>query len=174
MSISKLQAIKGDITKIQVDSIVNAANSSLLGGGGVDGAIHRAAGPGLVIECMKLHGCKTGESKITLGYRLPCKHVIHTVGPVWQGGHKNEPELLASCYETSLTLADKHNLKSIAFPAISTGIFGYPLDKATTVAIETTLSYLNSVQITQIEKVVFVAFDDKTLKVYEDEIAKHS
>ncbi|HSJ03840.1 MAG: O-acetyl-ADP-ribose deacetylase [Verrucomicrobium sp.] len=160
-----LRAIQGDITKLQVDVIVNAANSSLLGGGGVDGAIHRAAGPELVDECRLLGGCKTGDAKMTGGYRLLAKHVIHTVGPVWNGGEKGEAELLASCYRKSIEIADINGLVSIAFPAISTGIYGYPKEQACEIAVATVRDFL--AQPSSIEEVFFCCFSSSDLELYE-------
>lgn len=165
-----IEIVKGDITKLKVDAIVNAANNSLLGGGGVDGAIHRAAGSLLLEECRKLNGCKTGEAKITKGYNLPAKFVIHTVGPVWNGGGDSEDKLLENCYKNSLTLAVKYNIKAIAFPAISTGAYGFPHNRAANVAIQTVLDFTSKNRL--IEKVIFVCFDDKTFDIYHNELAQ--
>jgi O-acetyl-ADP-ribose deacetylase (regulator of RNase III) len=159
-----LRAFQGDITKLEVMAIVNAANSSLLGGGGVDGAIHRAAGPDLVRECRQLHGCKTGDAKVTRGYQLPANYVIHTVGPVWQGGHSGEPELLASCYRRSLHVAEEHGVTSIAFPSISTGIYGYPLERAAPIAIQTVREFVEGGK--KIQEVIFCCFSSHDLSVY--------
>lgn len=161
----KLEIVKGDITKLKMDAIVNAANSSLLGGGGVDGAIHRAAGPTLLEECRKLNGCETGEAKITNGYNLPAKFVIHTVGPVWNGGEYNEDNLLESCYKNSLKLAVENKIKTIAFPAISTGIYGFPLEQATQIAIKVVKEFISTKP--GITKVIFVCFDTKTESLYK-------
>ena len=152
----RIRLIQADITTLDVDCIVNAANSSLLGGGGVDGAIHRAAGPELLGECRLLGGCKTGQAKITLGYRLPAKHVIHTVGPVYRDGHHGEPELLADCYRNSLELALRYGIRTIAFPSISTGVYGYPFDQACTVALDAITAFLSTDN--QIEQVILVCF----------------
>ncbi len=161
----ELTAVSGDITKLHVDAIVNAANSSLLGGGGVDGAIHRAAGPELLDACRKLHGCKTGDAKPTPGFRLPAKWVFHTVGPVWNGGHLGEDEKLAGCYRRCLELAREYSVKSIGFPAISTGIYGFPSDRAARIAIQTVR---NNIEGTGVERVEFVCFGAETRKIYDD------
>ncbi|HEV7690803.1 MAG TPA: O-acetyl-ADP-ribose deacetylase [Hyphomonadaceae bacterium] len=159
-----ITAEQGDITRAKADAIVNAANSSLLGGGGVDGAIHRAAGPGLLEECREIGGCPTGEARITGAYNLPQRYVIHTVGPIWQGGGASEADLLASCYRNSIALALEHNCESIAFPAISTGVYRYPLEAATKIAVTTVRDILNAGA--DID-VTFVCFDAKTLGVYK-------
>lgn len=167
---NRIIIIEGDITKQKVDAIVNAANTSLLGGGGVDGAIHRAAGPELLEECRKLGGCPTGEAKITKGYKLPAKWVIHTVGPVWYGGSANEDEILARCYRNSLSLAEKHKIKTIAFPSISTGAYGFPMERATRIAIKEIKNFLE--KNTSVEKVVLVCFGksayDCHTKIFEE------
>lgn len=165
-----LKTILGDITKVTtVEAIVNAANSSLLGGGGVDGAIHRVAGPELLAECRTLHGCKTGQAKITKAYKLPCKYVIHTVGPVWNGGSLNEEEKLAECYKNSLALAVENNIRTIAFPSISTGIYRFPVERAAKIAVATVRRFIQE-NPNKIDEVLWVLFDERTECVYEDEV----
>lgn len=160
-----IMVVEGDITKQNVDAIVNAANTSLLGGGGVDGAIHRAAGPELLAECRTLHGCATGDAKITRGYRLPAQWVIHTVGPVWHGGHDFEDELLANCYRRALEVAVQNAARSVAFPAISTGIYGFPSERATQIAVREVRAFIEMNP--AIEKILFVCFDRHTYDVYQ-------
>jgi len=170
--LQRIDIILGDITKVKVDAIVNAANNTLLGGGGVDGAIHRAAGPELLEECRKLNGCETGQAKITKGYRLPAKYVIHTVGPVWRGGNANEDELLTSCYRNSLQLAVENSVKTIAFPSISTGAYRFPVKRAAEIAIREIVKFLQDND--SIERVLMVCFDEKTMEAYSEALSKFS
>jgi O-acetyl-ADP-ribose deacetylase len=165
---ARLDAKQVNIVTLQVDAIVNAANTTLLGGGGVDGAIHRAAGPQLLEECRKLGGCPTGEARITAGYRLPARHVIHTVGPVWRNGFQDEPELLASCYRSSLALAAKHDIRTIAFPAISCGVYGYPPEEAVKIAVRECADALRRHEM--LERITFACFDASMLGLYEKEL----
>ncbi len=162
----RMEIVEGDITKQKVDAIVNAANPTLLGGGGVDGAIHRAAGPELLEECKKIGGCPTGEARVTKGYRLPAKWVIHTVGPVWRGGNANEDELLASCYRNSLKAAKEIGAKTVAFPSISTGAYGFPMERASEIALKETAKFLENDDF--IEKVIFVCFGEKAFSIYKE------
>jgi len=167
---AQLEIIVADITTLSVDAIVNAANSSLLGGGGVDGGVHRAAGPGLVMECRQLHGCKTGDAKVTRGYRLPAGYVIHTVGPVWQGGDRGEDDLLASCYRRSVELCRLHALSSVAFPAISTGIYRFPADRAAQIAVGATAEALSAAP--SLERVIFCCFSEVSAWLHEAALAR--
>jgi len=160
----RIEVVEGDITKLHVDAIVNAANTSLLGGGGVDGAIHRAAGPGLLEECRRLHGCRVGEAKITGGHLLPAKHVIHTVGPVWQGGGAGEDELLARSYRNSLQLAVRHGVRNMAFPAVSTGAYGFPADRAAAIAVREIIGVL--AEESSVQRVLLVAFGAEMRRTY--------
>lgn len=160
----RVELINGDITSLEVDAIVNAANNSLLGGGGVDGAIHSAAGPDLLAECEKLNGCETGKAKITGGYKLRAKHVIHTVGPIWYGGYRDEPEILASCYQSSLAIAKENKIKTLAIPGISTGVYGFPKDLAALIAVNETKRFLSKNNFP--EKVIFVTFGEDNFETY--------
>ena len=169
MATDRIDIIQGDITTLVVDAIVNAANQSLLGGGGVDGAIHGAAGPKLLAECRTLGGCPTGQAKITGGYNLPAKHVIHTVGPVWHGGSRGEDDLLVSCYRNSLALAEQHGCRTVAFPSISTGAYGFPIDRASRIALREIAAFLAKSRI--VERVTVVCFDARDLGVYRAAMA---
>ncbi len=175
LHLDRLKVIQADITTLDVDAIVNAANSSLLGGGGVDGAIHRKAGPALKEECRALHGCETGDAKITKGYKLTARHVIHTVGPVYRGGEAGEADLLASCYRRSLDVAAEDECASVAFPAISTGVYGYPRDEAAGIAISATLEALSNATIASVVKeITFCCFDDVGARLHDDALAAKS
>lgn len=167
---NRVEVLEGDITRQQVDAIVNAANSTLLGGGGVDGAIHRAAGPELLAECRQLNGCPTGQAKITRGYNLPARSVIHTVGPIWRGGTQSEDDLLAQCYQNSLALAKAHDIKTIAFPSISTGAYGFPMDRASKIAVTEIKRFLE--QDSSIEKVILVCFGQRAYDIHQAAVKK--
>jgi len=169
--LERIEVVQGDITKQKVDAIVNAANNSLLGGGGVDGAIHRVAGSELLEECSKLKGCPTGEAKITRGYRLPAKWVIHTVGPIWRGGNYKEDEYLAQCYQSCFTLTEKYLLKTVAFPSISTGAYRFPLECATKIAVTETINFLKRNNL--VKKIIFVCFNNRVYDCYASELKKY-
>jgi len=166
----KIELIQADITRLQVDAIVNAANSSLLGGGGVDGAIHRAAGPELLEECKTLNGCPTGKARITKGYQLPARYVVHTVGPIWNGGERKEEQLLASCYRNSLSIAIEHGINTIAFPNISTGVYRYPKTEAAEIAIREVTAFLK--QHPAINRVIFAVFDEENFQIYSEKLSQ--
>ncbi len=170
MNTEQIEIVQGDITQLPVDAIVNAANTSLLGGGGVDGAIHRAAGPALLEECKRLGGCPTGQAKITGGYQLPARHIIHTVGPVWHGGQGGEEQLLADCYRNSLKLAEQNGVRTIAFPSISTGAYRFPIERACRIAVREVKAFLSSSEV--VEKVYFVCFSTSDLAAYRTALAE--